>query len=117
MHFIDFIRFQEKFSARVGYHCEQVLGLRSGEVKYNIKSKIAETFCRTHNKYVSRIHPLIKHDFEIILDKDFELKEGSKILTNLQSKNIPEEAKNSKTIIFWTIVGVILLYIGYIKSC
>lgn len=76
----------EKGSSRVGYHAQQVLG-KDKIIPYNIKSKIEATIVSSR-KYISRLHPNFKNDFEILLNSHYEEERENLEMQQLRSNNL-----------------------------
>jgi hypothetical protein len=75
----------EKGSSRVGYHAQQVLG-KDKTIPYNIKSKLEGTIVASR-KYISRLHPNFKNDFEILVNPNYEEERENLEMQQLRSNN------------------------------
>jgi len=75
--------------ARVGYFATEVLKEtgRTKPVPYNLKSKIEKTITRS-KKYVSRVHPNYKNDFEIFVNPDYNEEKDNLTMQQLRSTNM-----------------------------
>lgn len=72
-------------SARVGYHVQQVMR-KDKIIPYNIKSKLEATIVASR-KYISRIHPNFKNDFEILINPNYEEERENLEMQQLRSNN------------------------------
>ena len=72
-------------SSRVGYHAEQILVKKP--IPYNIKSKLEATIVFS-KRYISRLHPNFKNDFEILKNPNFSEEKDNLELQQLRTNNL-----------------------------